>query len=552
MRKPVILLIIGLLAGASSFFCTVRDISAAGDPPHYPASAHTRSASGPSMNAVLLNKEINEGGNRASLDLKAWHLENQGRPLYDNNSFRFSTFRFQHEQESVRAAVGDLSVQSSELIAPSLSRRGALLGFEKTGYSAEAFTMRNSPVSGLGYGFGQPESSQILIGGRITHTILEDRDMRFIFHYLDGRGTDPTVYGIDPETPRREGTAYSTALESRIAGNLLRFYGELCYSRYDEKTEDSSETAADKAWKVKLFGSAKRFSYAVGYKYLGGEFRTVANPDTLNNRDEIFADTQYRMDSSSVTFSVFQARDNVEDTDLAPLAVYRTAKIGYKLGLAGWPVLFVNQSLSTRRSIDEPAGCAAVDAVTRTTYFGISYEEGIFDLMPSYSITSFTDRTMPAGGGDSLTHTARLSCGITPQKWISLKPVFIYKNYLLKESDVRITTYQGSLDSTVQIIPHTLTINTSLSYLEKKADDGSTGITEKRAGYQLSWNIKQYLRKMGAKSLAFMGEVVDVQDRSEELSTKKYTISLMASIGLPFDQLEYQSQSSRFPREMAF
>ncbi|HNR50124.1 MAG TPA: hypothetical protein PKI80_00965 [Deltaproteobacteria bacterium] len=236
MRKPVILLIIGLLAGASSFFCTVRDISAAGDPPHYPASAHTRSASGPSMNSVLLNKEINEGGNRASLDLKAWHLENQGRPLYDNNSFRFSTFRFQHEQESVRAAVGDLSVQSSELIAPSLSRRGALLGFEKTGYSAEAFTMRNSPVSGLGYGFGQPESSQILIGGRITHTILEDRDMRFIFHYLDGRGTDPTVYGIDPETPRREGTAYSTALESRIAGNLLRFYGELCYSRYDEKT----------------------------------------------------------------------------------------------------------------------------------------------------------------------------------------------------------------------------------------------------------------------------------------------------------------------------
>jgi len=104
----------------------------------------------------------------------------------------------------------------------------------------------------------------------------------------------------------------------------------------------------------------------------------------------------------------------------------------------------------------------------------------------------------------------------------------------------------------VQIIPHTLTINTSLSYLEKKSDDGSTGITEKRAGYQLSWNIKQYLRKMGAKSLAFMGEVVDVQDRSEELSTKKYTISLMASIGLLFDQLEYQSQSSRFPREMAF
>jgi hypothetical protein len=548
MRKLVILLSIILFTGASDFLGAAQNALAAnGEIPL--AAMQSREAQSPGnahVSTAALNTKINAGKDRASLDLRDWSLDNQGRPLYDNNSFRFSTFRFQHEQENVRASVGDLSVQSSELIAPSLSRRGAMLGFQKTGYSAEAFTMRNSPVKDLRYGTGSSDANQILIGGRITRTILEDRGLRFMFHYLDGRNADPFASSMGPETAHQEGTAYSTAVESSIVGSLLKFYGEYCYSRYDEDDEDSIDTVSDRAWNVKIFGSAQKFRYALGYKLLGEDFRTIASPYAANNRDELSADAEYLLDSSSVTFSILQLRSNVEDDELAPFTVSRTGRIGYKLSFAGGPLIFVNQSLNIRRSDDEPAGTAAVDSMTRTTHFGISYVKGAFDLMPSYSISRLTDKTLTAGS--SLAHTARLVCGIRPERWLSLKPAFTYRNYLLTESDVRIITYQGSLNSTVQIIPQTLTIDATVSYLKKKADDDSTGLTEKRARYLLSWNIEKYLRKMGAQSLAFMGEFMHTKDHAEELTTRNYTLSLMASIGLPFDLLEYQSQSSRFPR----
>ncbi|HPW67901.1 MAG: hypothetical protein WDA72_02385 [Desulfomonilia bacterium] len=119
----------------------------------------------------------------------------------------------------------------------------------------------------------------------------------------------------------------------------------------------------------------------------------------------------------------------------------------------------------------------------------------------------------------------------------------------MEESDIRVRTYQGSLTGTVQIVPGVLTVDTMVSYLEKEASDNSTSLVEKKAGYQLSWHIEKYLRSMGAQSLSFMGEFMHTDDHAGDLAVRDYTISLVASIGLPADLLDYQSQSSRFPRE---
>jgi hypothetical protein len=483
--------------------------------------------------------------NGASRDLSAWHLENRGRPVYNNNSFRFQTFMFQHEQENIRAAVGDVNIQSSELIAPNLSRKGALLGVRKDGYTAEAFTTRAGPVQGFRHGLGQPDASRILMGGRVTRTILEDRDLRFSFHYLDSRNAGPPTSAA---ASYQEGTAYSSSVEGSVFGKLLRFSGEYCYSRYDDP-EDAEQTMGDRAWRIRLSGATERFSYALGYKLLGADFHTIASPYALNDRDQLSVDTQYLLGSSCASFSVLQSRSNLEG-DLTAVTISRTGRIGYRLARAGWPVLFASQSLSNRRSTDEPAGHASVvDSTTRTTYFSISYAQGAFDLMPSYSISRFMDSARPAGDYDSLTRTARLACGISSGQRISFKPVFTYRNYLLKESAVRVETYQGSLTGTVQIVPGVLTVDTVVSYLEEEASDDSTSLVEKKAGYQLSWNIEKYLRRMGAQSLAFMGEFMHTDDHAADSAVRDYTISLVASIGLPADLLDHQSRTSLFPRE---
>ncbi len=549
MRRPFILL-------AAAFFSGVWAL--AGAPFGAPARAHDlslppvpRAGSERLQNGMAGPASIHTGAaamKSATSDLSAWHLENQGRPVLDSNSFRFQTFMFQHERENIRATVGDVNIRSSELIAPNLSRKGALLGVRKEGYTAEAFTTRAGPVRGFRRGLKQPDADRILMGGRVTRTIFEDRDVRFTFHYLDSRNAGPFAASAASDASYREGTAYSSALEGSIFGNLLRFAGEYCYSRYDDPSA-AEQAMGDRAWRIRLSGATQRFSYALGYKLLGEDFHTIASPYTLNDRDELSVDTQYLLGSSCASLSVLQSRSSVED-DLLPVTISRTGRIGYKLAPAGWPVLFASQSLSIRRSADEPADPASVvDSTARTTCFSISYKKGAFDLAPSYSISRFMDRARPAGDYDSLTHTARLACGISPGQWLSVRPVFIYRNCLMEESDVRVRTCQGSLTGTVQIVPGVLTVDTMVSYLEKEASDDSTSLVEKKASYQLSWHIEKYLRKMGAQSLAFMGEFMHTDDHAGDLAVRDYTISLVASIGLPADLLEYQSRSSRFPRE---
>ncbi len=548
MRKSFILLAAACFSGVCALTAT---------PFGTPARAHDlsllavqRADSERLQNGMTDPASIHAGAatNSAARDLNVWHLENQGRPVLDSNSFRFQTFMLQHEQENIRAAVGDVNIRSSELIAPNLSRKGALLGVHKDGYTAEAFTTRAGPEQGFRCGLGQPVADRILMGGRVTRTILEDRDLRFTFHYLDSRNAGPAASSAGSDASYRESTAYSSAVEGSVFGNLLRFTGEYCYSRYDDP-EDAEQTMGDRAWRIRLSGATERFSYALGYKLLGENFHTIASPYTLNDREELSVDTQYLLGSSYASFSVLQSRNGVED-DLLPVTVSRTGRIGYKLARTGWPVLFASQSLSIRRSADEPAGSASeVDSTARTTYFSISYKKGAFALAPSYSISRFMDSARPEGDYDSLTHTARLACGISPGQWLSLRPVFTYRNYLLEESDVRVRTYQGSLTGTVQIVPGALTVDTMVSYVEKKASDDSASLVEKKAGYRLSWHIEKYLRKMGAQSLAFMGEFMHIDDQAGNSAVRNYTISLVASIGLPADLLDYQSRTSRFPRE---
>ncbi|VFU17165.1 conserved exported hypothetical protein [anaerobic digester metagenome] len=548
MRRPFILL-------TAAFFSGVWALT--GTPFGTPAYAHDlllpavqRMGSEHLQNGMTYPASIptETAVKKTASDLSAWHLESQRRPVLDSNSFRFQTYMLQHEQENIRATVGDVNIHSSELIAPSLSRKGALLGVRKDGYTAEAFTTRADPMQGFRSGLKQPDADRILMGGRVTRTLFKDRDVRFTFHYLDSRNAGAFSSSATSEASYREGTAYSSALEGSIFGNLLRFAGEYCYSRYDDPSV-TEQTMGDRAWRIGLSGATQRFSYALGYKLLGEDFHTIASPYALNDREELSMDTQYLFDSSCASFSVLQSRTSVEN-DLLPVTISRTGKIGYKFAPAGWPVLFVSQSLSTRRSADEHADPASVvDSMARTTYFSISYKKGAFDLAPSYSISRFMDRARPAGDYDSLTHTVRVACGISPGQWLSVSPVFTYRNCLMEEPDIRVRAYQGSLTGTVQIIPGMLTIDTMVSYMEKEASDDSTSLSEKKAAYRLNWHIEKYLRNMGARSLAFMGEFMHTDDHAGNVAVRDYTISLVASIGLPADLLDYQSLSSRFPRE---
>lgn len=548
MRRPFILL-------TAAFFSGVWALT--GTPFGTPAYAHDlllpavqRMGSEHLQNGMTYPASIptETAVKKTASDLSAWHLESQRRPVLDSNSFRFQTYMLQHEQENIRATVGDVNIHSSELIAPSLSRKGALLGVRKDGYTAEAFTTRADPMQGFRSGLKQPDADRILMGGRVTRTLFKDRDVRFTFHYLDSRNAGAFSSSATSEASYREGTAYSSALEGSIFGNLLRFAGEYCYSRYDDPSV-TEQTMGDRAWRIGLSGATQRFPYALGYKLLGEDFHTIASPYALNDREELSMDTQYLFDSSCASFSVLQSRTSVEN-DLLPVTISRTGKIGYKFAPAGWPVLFVSQSLSTRRSADEHADPASVvDSMARTTYFSISYKKGAFDLAPSYSISRFMDRARPAGDYDSLTHTVRVACGISPGQWLSVSPVFTYRNCLMEEPDIRVRAYQGSLTGTVQIIPGMLTIDTMVSYMEKEASDDSTSLSEKKAAYRLNWHIEKYLRNMGARSLAFMGEFMHTDDHAGNVAVRDYTISLVASIGLPADLLDYQSLSSRFPRE---
>ena len=549
MRRPFILL-------TAAFFSGVWALT--GTPFGTPAYAHDlllpavqRMGSEHLQNGMTYPASIptETAVKKTASDLSAWHLESQRRPVLDSNSFRFQTYMLQHEQENIRATVGDVNIHSSELIAPSLSRKGALLGVRKDGYTAEAFTTRADPMQGFRSGLKQPDADRILMGGRVTRTLFKDRDVRFTFH-LPGQPKRPEHFHLPQPRRHHTGRYGVTAphLREAFSATCSGSQAEYCYSRYDDPSV-TEQTMGDRAWRIGLSGATQRFSYALGYKLLGEDFHTIASPYALNDREELSMDTQYLFDSSCASFSVLQSRTSVEN-DLLPVTISRTGKIGYKFAPAGWPVLFVSQSLSTRRSADEHADPASVvDSMARTTYFSISYKKGAFDLAPSYSISRFMDRARPAGDYDSLTHTVRVACGISPGQWLSVSPVFTYRNCLMEEPDIRVRAYQGSLTGTVQIIPGMLTIDTMVSYMEKEASDDSTSLSEKKAAYRLNWHIEKYLRNMGAQSLSFMGEFMHTDDHAGNVAVRDYTISLVASIGLPTDLLDYQSLSSRFPRE---
>ena len=485
-----------------------------------------------------------------SPDMRTWHLENRGMSVPES-PLSPNVFRLQHEQEKIRAMVGDVIVQSSDLIAPSLSRRGAMLGVRGSGYTAEAFSTQGSSAQAAVHPAPRSGTGLMLMGGRITRTILEDRDLKFSFHYLDGRNTSPYSARGLPDTLPGEGSAYSAGLEGGILGGLMRLSGEYCYSRYDHDTAPGHAAESDSAWKMRLSGSARNLSYAFAYKRLGQDYRTIAAPDMANNLDELAVSSEYLLGPSSLSVNLVQTRINVEGGGIEPLTTNRTGRIGYRLGLTGWPVLFASHTLKTSRSEDRLPDCgSSLDTMTHTAHFGLSYARGMVDLAPSYSFSRFLDRAQPSGSGDSRTHTARLACSIRPGKRLALKPALTYRDYLPEDTDYRVKTYQGSLNSTVQLVSEALTMNARVSYLEKKADEKGTTWVERKACCLLNWNLGKSRKGLLSRSLALAGEFLEIEDSSEKLSTKDYTVSLMASVGLPPEMVQHQSLSSRFPRDI--
>ncbi|MFY9398560.1 MAG: hypothetical protein WAR22_09385 [Desulfomonilia bacterium] len=484
-------------------------------------------------------------------DMRTWHLENQGLSVSES-SLRPSLFRLQHEQEKIRATVGDVVVQSSDLIAPSLTRRGAMLGLRGSRYTAEAFGTQGTSPAIAGRLPAQSGPGLMLMGGRVTRSILEERDLKFSFHYLGGRNTNPYGARMLSGTLPGEGSAYSAGLEGGILGGLMRFSGEYCYSRYDQDPAQDSPAQSDSAWRMRLAGSARNLSYAFAYKRLGQDYRTIAAPDMANNRDELMLSTEYLLGNSSLSLDLAQSRSNVEDSGLDPLTRVRTGRIGYRLKLAGWPVLSASHTLKTSRSDDMlPESGSALDTLTQTTHLGLSYSRGIIDLSPSYSISWFFDRAQPTGSADKMTHTARLTCSIRPGEWLALKPVLTYRDCMLQGSDLREKTYQGSLDGTLKLASEALTMSARVSYLEKRADERGSVLIERKAGCLLNWNFAKPRQSRASRSLALAGEFMEIKDASDELETRDYTVSLMASLGLPPEIAAHQYRSSAFPRDIA-
>jgi hypothetical protein len=382
---------------------------------------------------------------RLTFDVNVWYLEDDG-PGDTGDAFNLNNYLLQLEYGEQLLALGDVSVEGTDLVSQSLARRGARAALNVLDTRIEAFVLSADPLTGFDDLTGLDDSDKRLAGGFIQRDLLGDDRLVVRTTLIHGRNEEPGGYNTSTLAAGNRGRIFSLSATGRMIPETFHLAGEYAASRFDPDTSDNRGERSDHAWLARLFGQSGAYSYGTGYRYLGPEYRSVVEPTGDYDREEFTANGGMLLDGSAVNLHLVHSRDNVENDPLLPVMRNTTAALSYSLAKPEWPMLFANYSITQQRSFDEPDTFDALKLIVQNAGIGFSLARERWNLTPSYNFTHIQDRS-EATDEDSRTHVIALAAGVYPTAALSFSPSVAYSRLEADSSDTVTETWQGALGS---------------------------------------------------------------------------------------------------------
>jgi len=474
---------------------------------------------------------LESGAFRSSLDADTWYTEEAGpSPLGDPFQLNHVLYRAAYDQHF--AAVGDVTVEGSELTRRSLVRRGGRAGVRVHGVEAEAFAVRSNAITGFEHGLGWGDADQRLVGGSLERAFLEDDRLGLRLFYATGRNAHPDHYNVSTLEGGTEGDVLSLSLGSRIWGDRLGLEAELCDSRFDGDLSDDRGEVSDRAWRGRLHGEGEGYDWEAGYTYLGPRYRSITDPFGLQDRETWDLGLGWRALSSFFRASLVHHRDNVDEDPLMPVVENSTAALGYDLVRAGWPAVFLHYTLNQQETSREPEAFSPIENRTQTLGGGFSVSGERWSLSPSYSITRFDDRSA-ATDRDSRTQVATLSGSFLPWDRVAVHPSFSYTRFRAEPGPGSTETFQGTVGGVIALIPDRLNLNTTLSVLDNRSLEGAFHTTTFNGIGQVNWRVPNERDDGSRQTLSLRGEYGRTRDHAAGDSREDYAVFGVVSFHFP-------------------
>lgn len=469
---------------------------------------------------------------KSSLDANVWYFDeekSEESKAWNLNQF-LASFAY---DDRYALDLGDITVEATDLISRSLSRRGGRFGVDLNGTEAQAYMVRSNAVTGFNHLLGGTEENQQIWGGSLAQELLGGRRLLLEANYMTGKNYEPDDYNASTQQPGTEGDVFSFSFSSRIFRERLQLEGEYAESRFDTDISDDRGKETDHALRARVFGRLERSDWQIGYRYYGPEYASIANPTGPRDREEFNLGGGIRFDESSLRASLLYGRDNVDSDPLLPVIQNTTGTINYSLTVADWPAVFVSGSQTLQESSDEPVGVTDIENTTTTVALGASQAGERWHLAPFYSYTRFDDQSTGTDI-DSDTHVFTVAGGIRPTDASAVNPSVTYTHIDLESTGVSTRTWQAALSAAVGFWENQVNLNATASWLDNQTSDGAVHTVTWSGICQLNWPLEKYLLGTGRQTLSLRGQYIITDDRVSGIEQEDYIVYVVLSFGIPF------------------
>ena len=248
-----------------------------------------------------------------------FNLELQSRASYSNllstgqTAFDLPDLRVQMTSRSHALRLGDIAPMESELSIAGMGRRGLEYIYDDQRFYAHLFGGSTQQLRGF-KGLGIPESGAALYGGAAGITLFSGLSLKTV--YLAGQD-DPALGASTAMAPfydhKRKGDVLSFIGQSKLFRQRLTLTAEYAKSKYDPDTDDSTAETSGSAYRINGALQLGRLDLRVGYKNIGTDFNSIAQPFFQNDRKGFDASASVALSTLRLSGALAFDKTNADD-----------------------------------------------------------------------------------------------------------------------------------------------------------------------------------------------------------------------------------------------
>lgn len=464
---------------------------------------------------------------------------NQNLPLTPpaDKGFTLGNYLFQTQYTSERmgflAETGDVSIEETPYTVTGLARRGGNLVFQSKDLHLKlrTFDVYSAQVMGFHEGLGlETTPKDHIMGGSAEVGLFSDK-LQFRTIYVRG-GERGSSLGISTEPIQKKGNVLGFLLTSNFFENKLVTEAEIDTSRFDPDTSDEFLAKRDKAYRIKLGGTIKDYTYEALYEYIGRDYEVIGNPGLSKDKQGYAfkaGGTLFKVHLLNLSFS--QYHDNVKKDDLYPRTYTTQGTVDYTFSKFESLPISLSYQRSMLKAKDRPIDTPPTNTDTDTVTGKVNYKKSPWDLGFSVSYSFQNDKTDVDNDTSTVTYTFSPTFTL---EFLSVCPSFSFNRSLVHPTGVHTNTYTTSLDLRGDLFKKRLSYGLGGTYTVLRSSDGLSKQYTQSANFNVYYLLFKDLWGFLNPSVGIRGLYNRTNDKVLHQTTDEFALYLVLQTTMKF------------------